>query len=287
MAQSPAHKFGQIIGDVVEEAMHAPLKKIAKRHGLYLDFKHERAARGNKKKVAWTDHRGNVHDLDYVLENGGSESMVGSPAAFIETAWRRYTKHSRNKAQEIQGAVTPLAQTYSKHYPFLGVVLAGVFTEGSLQQLRSHGFSILYFPLEAICQAFAAVRIDAAFDETTSDAELQAKVDAYELLPKKQKKRILSTLIRLRKADLDDFLFDLEKALKRTIEKIYVVALHGPRAELVSVHDAVAFIEEYSEGDPARGFVRYEINVEYSNGDKITGSFGDKRTAIDFLHGMH
>jgi len=46
---------------------------------------------------------------DHVLERGGTDAMRGVPAAFIETGWRRCTKHSRNKAQEIQGAVLALA----------------------------------------------------------------------------------------------------------------------------------------------------------------------------------
>lgn len=54
---------------------------------------------------------GNAHDLDFVLERGGSDDKIGMPAAFIETAWRRYTKHYRNNAQEIQGALEPLAET--------------------------------------------------------------------------------------------------------------------------------------------------------------------------------
>jgi len=287
VAQSPSHKFGQIIGDLVEAMIHAPLKRVAREHGLYLDYKHQRRARDDKWKVAWTDHRGNVHDLDYVFEKGGSETTIGSPQAFIESAWRRYTKHSRNKAQEIQGAIGPLAETYSEHYPFLGVVLAGVFTDGSLQQLRSHGFSILYLPYETICRAFAAVGIDAAFDEQTPDRELQAKVDAWVSLPDKDKNKVVSALKRSRKAEIHAFLSDLEMALKRTIERIYIVALHGPGMEVASIDAAVAFVEGYSEDKPARGFVRYEINVQYSNGDTITGSFSDKRTAIEFLHGLH
>jgi hypothetical protein len=186
VAQSPSHKFGQIIGDLLETMMHAPLKAIAKRHNLYLDYKHNRAARGSRKKVSWTDHKGNVHDLDYVLEYGGTEAVIGSPKAFIEIAWRRYTKHSRNKVQEMQGAVGPLAEAYRHCNPFLGVVLAGVFTEGSLQQLRSHGFGILYFPYESIVKAFAKTDIDASFDEDTADHVLQEKVDAYAALSDSQ-----------------------------------------------------------------------------------------------------
>src|SRR6266436_4004086 len=135
MAQSPSHRFGQIIGDMLEWAVRPILEAIAKELGLYLDGKGERKARGTKRKVAWMDALGNTHDLDYVFEFGGSDEQIGSPRAFIEIAWRRYTKHSRNKAQEIQGAILPLAERYSEYHPFLGVVLGGVFTDGSLNQL--------------------------------------------------------------------------------------------------------------------------------------------------------
>ena len=145
MAQSPSHKLGQIIGDMLESAIRDPLQKVAAKHGLYLDYKHQRLARNNRKKVAWIDNKGNTHDLDYVLEENGSEAVIGKPKAFIEIAWRRYTKHSRNKAQEIQGAVGPLSETYHDCHPFLGAVIAGVFTEGSLTQLKSHGFQLLYY----------------------------------------------------------------------------------------------------------------------------------------------
>src|ERR1700733_3295387 len=102
MANSPSHKFGQIIGELLEKMFQAPLTAIARKHGLYLDYKHSRPARGNKVKVNWADSKGNSHDLDYVLEHGGTEDVVGIPKAFIETAWRRYTKHSKNKVQKMQ-----------------------------------------------------------------------------------------------------------------------------------------------------------------------------------------
>ncbi len=50
MAQSPAHKLGQIIGDELERAIHKPLREIAEEFGLYLDYKHPRTARGGKSK---------------------------------------------------------------------------------------------------------------------------------------------------------------------------------------------------------------------------------------------
>src|SRR5580704_1075007 len=115
MAQSPSHTFGQKIGELLEDLLHPLLLQVAEKHGLYLDYQHARAARANRKKVAWRDNKGNSHDLDFVLEAGGSESEVGTPRAFIECAWRSYTKHSRNKAQELQGAIIPLAETFQRH----------------------------------------------------------------------------------------------------------------------------------------------------------------------------
>lgn len=286
MAQSPAHKFGQIIGDLLEAALYVPLKSVADKHGLYLDRKHAREARGGRKKVAWRDHKGNSHDLDYVLEAGGSDTVQGKPKAFIETAWRRYTKHSRNKAQEIHGAIIPLGETYREQKPFLGVVLAGVFTAGSLQQLRSHGFGILYFPYKDIVRAFAAAGIDAAFDEDTSDAAIQKKVDGYNLLPQGAKDAIVKKLRSLRRKELQAFVGGLEVSLTRAIARIRILALHGKSYEVATVPAAVNFIEAFDVSQSAVTFVRFEVSVQYSNGDNVQGEFADKTTAIAFLKGL-
>src|SRR5260370_5169563 len=145
----------------------------------------------SQNKVSWKDQKGNVNDLDYVLEAGGSEDVLGRPKAFIEIAYRRYTKHSRNKAQEIQGAIGPLSETYKDDHPFLGAVLAGIFTDGSLTQLRSHGFSVLYFPFESIVAAFGKVGVDASFDEDSPDADVQSKVDACKKLSPDKRGKVI------------------------------------------------------------------------------------------------
>jgi hypothetical protein len=128
MAVSPAHRFGQILGEVLERAVEPIVAEQAKKHQLYLDKSGERPCRKGAK-LSWLDVNGNSHDLDFVLERGGTPTVQGVPAAFIEVAWRRYTKHSRAKAQEIQGAIMPLLEKHQKSAPFFGVVLAGVFTQ--------------------------------------------------------------------------------------------------------------------------------------------------------------
>ena len=49
MAKSPTHKFGQIIGDLLERSMELPIREFAEQNQrLYLDKKGQRPARGTK-----------------------------------------------------------------------------------------------------------------------------------------------------------------------------------------------------------------------------------------------
>lgn len=158
MANAAGHKWGQFIGDYCESAIEPLLRQFAEKHGLFLDKKGPRPARSGKK-LRWVDSFGNSHDLDYVLERGGTPDKIGTPIAFIESAWRRYTKHSKNKAQEIQGAILPIAEKHRFSAPMLGCILAGEYTSGALDQLRSIGFKVLYLTYDYVIQAFASVGI--------------------------------------------------------------------------------------------------------------------------------
>jgi hypothetical protein len=238
MAASPAHRFGQIIGELLESAVEPMLRGLSQRHGLYLDTKGPRPARSGKK-VSWKDGYGNTHDIDFVLECRGSDERIGEPVALIETAWRRYTKHSRNKAQEIQGAILPLAAAHSDCAPFLGVILAGIFTEGALAQLRSVGFRVLFFPEDCVIQAFKSVGIDAAGTETTDDADYQARVKAWEGLSRTKQHNVAQTLISSREADVRAFIAQLEAAITRQVAGVHVLPLHGVAAQCESASDAI------------------------------------------------
>jgi len=77
MAVSFAHKWGQFIGNLLQESLRDALQGVADHHALYLDYQRERPARPGKK-VTWQDRHGNVHDLDYVLERGGQDSPQGN-----------------------------------------------------------------------------------------------------------------------------------------------------------------------------------------------------------------
>ncbi len=284
MAKSPSHEFGQIIGNVLETAIEPLLQQFADDHNLYLDKKGPRPARSGKK-VTWIDSKGNKHDLDFVLERGGTDNKIGTPIAFIETAWRRYTKHSRNKAQEIQGAILPLISTYQEFTPFPGVILAGVFTEGALAQLKSHNFNILYFTYDTVISAFSRSGINAHFDEETPDAEFKRKIRSWKSLSDERKITVAKALLENNKDDVQTFMNTLNQTVTRQIKLVRIIPLHGTPFEWHTVTDAVKFVESYNESNASVSLqvIKYEVEIRYNNGDQIRGEFEDKNSALQFL----
>ncbi|BAZ32995.1 hypothetical protein NIES4074_55030 [Cylindrospermum sp. NIES-4074] len=246
MAESFSHKWGQIIGNLIQEFIRETLQQVADKHGFYLDYQKKRKARISKK-VSWQDRYGNNHDLDYVLERGGTEDTLGLPVAFIETAWRRYTKHSRNKVQEIEGALIPLADTYSQLNPFLGAILAGVFTQGALNQLESKGFKILYLEYDNIVKAFASVGINASFNEKTSEVEFQNKIAQLNGLSAQNITNIKNQLLRLEKSQIDNFIHTLEQSFARLVQEVNVIVLHGIVQQSVTIENAIEYIQNYPD----------------------------------------
>ena len=282
MAKSLAHTFGQIIGNVLEAAIEPRLRAVARKHDLFLDKKGPRKARKGVK-VTWRDHKGNKHDLDLVLERGGTESVIGEPIAFIETAWRRYTKHSRNKAQEIQGAINVLKDTYSNNCPFIGAILAGEFTEGALVQLRSMEFATLVFPYESIVKAFRSAGVDAGYEENTPESEFRKKLVAWNTLTAANRAKVAKYLCRKHKSDIATFCLKLVGTITRHIERIIVIPLHGAETEHATVADAVRFLSNYASPATPQGIYKYEVLIRYSNADRVTAEFRDKSGAIEFL----
>ncbi|OPY72637.1 MAG: hypothetical protein A4E64_02896 [Syntrophorhabdus sp. PtaU1.Bin058] len=283
MAESPAHRFGQVIGELLETVVLPQLETFCKNQGLYLDHQKKNRPARTGKRVSWTDQYGNVHDLDFVIEREGTDHQIGSPVAFIESAWRRYTKHSRNKAQEIQGAILPLAEKYQWNNPFLGTVLAGVFTEGSLEQLRSLGFQVLYFPYESLVAAFGSEGIDIAFDESTADDVFRQTTNRIARAPKRQMDRIRSHLIAANQHVINSFFMALRQRLGRHITRIVVIPLYGRINEFATIEAALRFLDGHMIYEGSGEFRKYEIRIEFSNGDKVEASLEAKDKVKDFL----
>lgn len=283
MAESPAHKFGQVIGGLLESVVMPPLEQFCEKQGLYLDHQRKVRPARHGRKVSWGDSYGNFHDLDFVIERNGSDYEIGQPVAFIEAAWRRYTKHSRNKAQEIQGAILPLAEKYRWNNPFLGAVLAGEFTHGSLEQLRSQGFQVLYFPYETLVASFASEGIDIRFNETTPDDEFRRSAEEIVNTPNDAMQRIKEYLIRENSVEIARFFAALDARLGRSIHRIVVIPLYGRANEFATIEEALTFLDAHAIYEGSGEFRKYEILVEFSNGDKVDAFFNTKQKVHEFL----
>jgi hypothetical protein len=283
MAQSPAHRFGQLIGELLESVVLPQLDEFCRGEGLYLDSQARRRAARRGKKVTWEDHYGNVHDLDFVIERDGSNNEIGRPIAFIESAWRRYTRHSRNKAQEIQGAILPLAEKYNWNNPFLGAVLAGVFTEGSLNQMRSVGFHVLYFPYESLISAFRSEGFGISFDDDTPDQVFEEMNKRIESAPADQIARIRSHLVDSNQTLIDEFMATLSQRIGRHVTGVIIIPLYGRVNVFVTLEDALRFLDTHMIYEGSGEFRKYEVRVEFSNGDKVEASFDTKARVNGFL----
>ncbi len=285
MAKSPSHRLGQMIGDLLEETVIRYCKPIANEYKMYIDFKHSRPARKNQNDVRWTDMNGNTHKLDIVIESNGSEQTIGQPRAFIEVAWRRYTKHSKNKVQEISAAVKPLVSRYREHSPFYGAVLAGEFTQSSLNQMKSEGFQLLYFSSNAVEKAFASQGINVHWEEDTSEQELEERIKELESLSELERNAIGDKLMSDNDKQWKTFLTGLKNALSRRIEHICIVSLYGNLKMFDTVEEACNYIAADITDITFNkdSFYAYQIFIKYSNGDKIEMQFKEQQAALASL----
>jgi hypothetical protein len=291
MAESLAHRWGQIIGECFEAFVRNVLAETAKRHNLYLDFRGPRKARHGQGKVTWQDGYGNKHDLDYVLERGGTDETVGVPAAFIESAWRRYTKHSKNKAQEIEAAVIPVARTFSRQQPFLGAVLGGEFTANAVHQLESNGFAVLHVPYESILTAFKQLGVDASSEDGvggTAENKFREKITRWESLPQpKATRRVVAELHALHAREIADFKQRLDAAITRRVDRVRLTVLRGHSVECEDIKSAIAYLVEeekaYRLREDAEQRESFEVQVRFNTGARIDASFPKRHEAIAFL----
>lgn len=280
MAESLSHKFGQIIGDLLELAIFPHLEKFAKKNRLFLDRKGERKIRKGKK-VTWLDINGNKHDLDFVLERGGSEEVIGTPVAFIESAWRSGSRHSKNKVQEIAAAINPIAKKYSSTISFKGAILAGDFTKPSLKQLESDDFVVLYFPTDLIVKSFAKFGINVLTNDKTEERDYAERLEKWNLL--KTKKELANELLQNNQQEVSKFFDLLSYSVSRFIERIIILPLYGEETITVSVNEAIDYLNRHSQEKPNLTFVKYEIIIRYNTGEKIEANFNDKANSIKFL----
>lgn len=281
---SAAHALGEAIGKTFEDVAPSYAKPIIEECGYYYDYKHPRPARNGNVKVVWEDINGNEHAFDFVAEEGGSEYEIGLPGAFIEVAWRKFSKHSKNKAQEISGAVLKVIDRYAHLSPFAGVILAGDFTDPALAQMRSEGFTVLYFPYDMIVGAFRTRGIDIEYDDSTTVREIKRRTDAIQAFSEREKREIAEYLRMANSDEVEAFERKLRHALSR---KPGVYRVHVLYSDGIACFDEPDAACRYISSSPtvASGLnlTRFEVVVEFDNGDHARSSFSEPEDAIRFI----
>jgi hypothetical protein len=286
MAKSPSHALGQIVGYAMEQAFYQMLLPVAEEFSLFLDRQGPRRSRGTKKKVTWIDDHGNNHDLDFVLERNGNADQQGVPAAFIESAWRRYTKHSVNKAGEIANALVPLRRTFRYERPFLGALVAGEWTQGGITHMESQGISVLHLPVAVLVDAFSVEGVDLNFGEDTPEAHLAARVARWNEIGASGQENVIRALQEKAADQFQEFIERLREHLSRRVQSVTILPLHGLARTAASVAEALSILSAMETTTPSADeleLLRIEIQVRYSNTDKIDASFGTLSEAILWL----
>jgi hypothetical protein len=90
-------------------------------------------------------------------------------------------------------------------------------------------------------------------------------------------------LLELNASGVCAFMKALESVVTRCIEEVRVIPLHGKAFNCATVQEAIEFIGAYSEIKVCEPLVKYEVQIRYSNGDKVDAQFQEKATVIEFL----
>lgn len=250
---------------------------------MHLDTKGLRPGIRAGKLLSLPDSEGNKHDLDFVLERKGDAKHGGTYAAFIECAWRRYTKHSKAKAQEIQGAVLPLVRKWAALGPVPAAVVAGQWSRPSIKQLESSGFVVLQLDFQSTVETFADFGIDIQGRDKVSDEFWQAQVASIRALPDDRKAQLAAELRNRNADDFRSFAQELESRVVRTVQIVRFYPIHGRIFEFGSLKTAIAAIRNYNERQQAHPLLRFEFEVIYTNGDTVKGSYASVAASEDFL----
>lgn len=270
---SAGHKLGQLIGDWFEEYFVFPLlKDLSESLGLYLDSRFiQRDARG--EKIQWKDVDGNYVDYDFVLEIDGTNSQIGIPVAFIESFWRRGSRHSKDKARDDSGKLLPMLDTYPSAR-FLGIIAAGDFTNPARELVKSRGIELFYVPKEKLVKAFANNKLIIDYPDKSPESEKALIVNKFERQFTKMKKiKVCNDLKRLIGAvTINSFTQRVKAKLSALPQEIrFILRQDSHPIIFESVSDATNFLKspEFKMTNPNESYV-YQIT--FSDGSEFERS---------------
>ncbi|MGP1387073.1 MAG: DNA methyltransferase [Thainema sp.] len=271
---SSGHKLGQLIGDWFEEFFVLPLlTQVSEKLDLFLDNRFVERPVINEhrgEKIIWNDEDGNSVDFDFVLELGGSNLNRGIPVAFVECFWRRGARHSKDKARDDSGKLTPMRISYPTAR-FLGIISAGDFTAPARELVRSRDIDLFYVPKEKIVQSFRLNGLHMDYPDRLSEGEKRQLSQAFEAdLTLEKCTEVSNTLIELiGQATVDSYVDRVRARLSSLPQEIRIIL--RPESEPLtfrSVKEASDFIVKpsFQMNNPTES---YMYQITYSDGSEF------------------
>lgn len=102
-------------------------------------------------------------------------------------------------------------------------------------------------------------------------------------MKKDEKEKLRQALTEISKTETDKFMERLKASLERYVTRIALLPLFGARYEFESIDDALTKLDTLDLVTPAGAFEKFEVIIDYSNGDTIRASFKDKTAISSFL----
>ncbi len=95
--------------------------------------------------------------------------------------------------------------------------------------------------------------------------------------------KIKDHLIQANSTQIAQFFAALDARLGRSIQRVLVIPLYGRANEFISIEAALNFLDRHAIYEGSGEFRKYEILVEFSNGDRVDAFFNTKRKVREFL----
>ena len=267
---SSGHKLGQLIGDWAERYFVLPLlQKVAVELGLFLDSRFiNRPARGDK--ILWPDVDGNRVDNDIFVELNGTPERLGIPVAFIESFWRRGSRHSKDKARDDSGKLVPMREAYPTAR-FLGIIAIGAFTRPAMTLVHSREIDLLYVPKDKLVNAFAKLNLVMDYPDTESEQDKQAIAATFSTAFSLETKLAVAEELanQMGRASINSYVDRVRSKLAALPQEFrFIQRLDSQPVVFNSIDEATAFLAQ-PQFSKAKYNESYVYQVVYSDGSEF------------------
>lgn len=173
MAKSFGSKLDEAIGNAIERA-------------IFKKFVQEFGAAVVSEKVK--DGYGNSHQIDLVIKD-----QKGQPVILMESKYLRYTKHNWDKGSRLCIAHYLLRKSIKTIRKSIAI-LAGNWTDNSIEFIKSMGIEVYRVPFEKISEVLTKYGIDSEWEEK-DDLKPKKAWNDFEKLTEEEKNAIGPSLI--------------------------------------------------------------------------------------------